>query len=211
MGHQGVKNIDALINAHLAVNQWLQRFFLFVSCRSKCNDDMLTVESWVSEYTFIGCVCPLPWPTYYFPKAFWNNHVTVNKTVIQTAADEYHLHAPRGCSDTGENKQTLFCFFSPPLSGPVCCWRSYNVKKSNMMFISDLQSCNKKQPKWDRKGEPASKIAENRLQEKLEIKSEQHGRLLYKDMLSDNQMERQQEKACSSDGNYLVKHDIQCN
>lgn len=116
MGHQGVKNIDALINAHLAVSQWLQRFFCLFRVVANVTMTCWTVESWVSEYTFIGCMCPLPWPTYYFPKAFWNNHVTVNKTVIETAADEYHLHAPRGCSDTGENKQTLFCFFFPPLS-----------------------------------------------------------------------------------------------
>lgn len=101
----GVNNIDVLIYSHVAVNQWLQRFFLFVGFPVVANVAICwTVETWVNEYTFIGCMCPLPWPTYYFPKAFWNNHVTVNKTVIQTAADEYHLHAPRGRSNTGENK-----------------------------------------------------------------------------------------------------------
>lgn len=105
-GSSGVKNIGILIYADVAANEWLQRFFLLVGFPVVANVALIcgTVESWVNEYAFIGCMCPLPWPTYYFPKAFWNNHVTVNKTVIQTAADEYHLHAPRGCSNPGENK-----------------------------------------------------------------------------------------------------------
>lgn len=82
-----VKNIDRLINVHVIVDQW---------------------QHSVNECTLISWTCPLPWLTYYFPKAFWNNHVTVNKTVIQTAADEYHLRAPRGRSDAGETNRACF-------------------------------------------------------------------------------------------------------
>lgn len=41
-GSSGVKNIDVLICAHVAGNQWLQRFCcVFVLRRGKCNDNML--------------------------------------------------------------------------------------------------------------------------------------------------------------------------
>ena len=47
----------------------------------------------------ISCRGSLLLPTYYFPEAFWNNHLTVNKTLTEIAApladitSALHAHA----------------------------------------------------------------------------------------------------------------------
>ena len=83
------RRVDQMRSYRVALAMWFT-----VDSRKSCSDAESLLNEWVHVHQLQG-LSAFRQP-HYLPEAFWNNHLTVNKTLIQIccSAGKYHLRTP---------------------------------------------------------------------------------------------------------------------